>query len=496
MTVFARILLCLLGVLSVSISKHAGAQGLDQLTQLRDARNFRWSSGNADWKHSNVDFVPILPGKTLTLADIKGSGSIRRIWMTVLPSEPGYSRLMTLRIYWDGEKDPSVQCPIGDFFGVGHGLDEIVNSIPVRVSAEGRARSCSWIMPFRKSARVTVTNDGSLATWGFYYQVDGEYSKVSADTPYFHAMYRQEFPCRPGNYVVADIKGRGHYVGTVLSTRSTADGWWGEGNDYFFVDGEQTPSLRGTGFEDYFGEAWALRKTNGPYAGCSVFEGGFPGARSTCYRWHIPDPISFRKGLRVEFQHMGVGVGPKGDDRNDVERPDEFSSVGFWYQIEPHAPFPPIPAGPDRMPFDYRHFVDAEDLKIAPPATGKTAVVKINGLHHDKQLEWSGAQDGSELVLPFTVPSTGTYQVMVLVTKRWDGALGRFYIDDKAYGERISFFNPDFTPLQEIALELGSLEAGPHTLRLKCVGKPAEAEPGRWFGVDGFIVQPLRPVPK
>jgi len=471
-------------------------QGLDQLTRLRDARNFRTSSGNTDWKRSNVDFVPILPGKTLTLADIKGSGTIRRIWMTVLPSEPGYSRLMTLRIYWDGEKEPSVQCPIGDFFGVGHGLDEIVNSIPVRASADGRARSCTWIMPFRKSARITVTNDGTLATWGFYYQVDGEYSKISPSTPYFCAMYRQEFPCRPGNYVVADIKGRGHYVGTVLSTRSTSDGWWGEGNDYFFVDGEETPSLRGTGMEDYFGEAWALRKTNGAFAGCSVFEGGFTGSRATCYRWHIPDPVSFQKRLRVEFQHMGVGVGPKGDDRNDVERPDEFSSVGFWYQIEPHAPYPPMPSGPDRMPFDYRRFIEAENLKITPPTTGNTMVDKINGLHGDAQLEWSGPQDGTDLNLPFQIPSKGVYQIMVLVSKRNDGGNGRFFIDDKPYTDRISFYSPDFQTLQEVALEMGTLEQGPHMLRLRCIGKQPDADEGRWFAIDGFIVQPLRPVQK
>ncbi len=282
-----RLALCLLIALSAASSM---AQDLDKITRLREARNFRVSSGNPDWKKSNVDFVSILPGKTLTLADLKGPGAIRRLWLTILPSEPGYARLMTLRIYWDGEKAPSVECPIGDFFGVGHGLDAVLNSIPVRDSADGRARSCNWVMPFRKSARVTVTNDGTLATWGFYYQVDGDYEKIAADAPYFHASYRQAFPCKPGNYVVADIQGKGQYVGTVLSTRSTSEGWWGEGNDYFFIDGEQVPSLRGTGMEDYFGEAWALRKSDGPYEGCSVFEGGYTGARGTCFRWHVPRP--------------------------------------------------------------------------------------------------------------------------------------------------------------------------------------------------------------
>ncbi len=483
----------LFGILTalLGIPEVPQAQNLQDLTQLRDAKNFRHSSGNADWKHSNVDFGPILPGKTVTLADVKGSGTIRHLWMTVLPSEPGYSRLLTLRIYWDGEKYPSVECPIGDFFGVGHGLDENVTSIPVRVSAEGRARSCNWIMPFRRSARVTVSNDGALATWGFYYQVDGEYSKVSASTPYFHASYRQAFPCAPGNYVVADIRGPGHYVGTVLSNRSTSNGWWGEGNDYFFVDGEVDPSLRGTGMEDYFGEAWALRKTTGPYAGCSVFEGGFAGARATCFRWHIGDPISFKKNLRVEFQHMGVGKGPNGDERNDVERPDEFSSVGFWYQMEPHQPFPTLPLGPDRLPFDYRHFVDAEKLSIESPRSGKTTIVKINGLRSDAQLEWSKAEDNSELSLPFTVPTNGIYQVMALVSKRNDGGEGKFFVDDQPL-DRVSFYDPDFRTLQEVALPMTHLSAGAHKLKLVCLGKKPEADPGSWFAIDGFIVQPMR----
>ncbi len=436
--------------------------------------------------------MPILPGKTLTLADVKGPGTLRRIWMTVLPSEPGYSRLMTLRIYWDGEKAPSVQCPIGDFFGVGHGVDAVVNSLPVRASADGRARSCYWVMPFRKSARVTVTNDGQLATWGFYFQVDGIHEAVARDAPYFHAMYRQEFPCKPGNYVIADIKGRGHYVGTVLSVRSTSEGWFGEGNDYFYIDGETEPSLRGTGFEDYFGEAWALRVTNGSYAGCPLFEGGYVGARASCYRWHIPDPVRFERSLRVEIQHMGVGQNAKGDWGNNFERPDEYSSVGFWYQTGDHAPYPDMPAGPDRLPFDYRNFIEAETLKMAPPDSGKTAVVKANGLHGNADLEWTGADTGAELNFPFTVPSKGQYQIMVLVAKGSDGGIGRFLLDGNVLSDPISFYNPDYEMTQEIALEMRALEAGKHTLTLRCLGKPKEADDGRRFAIDGFIVQPLR----
>jgi len=486
---------CLVLALFALFAGLATAQDLEQLTQLKEGRNFRTSSTNKDWKTSNVDFVPVLPGKTLTLADVKGPGTIRRIWMTILPSEPGYSRLMTLRIYWDGETEPSVQCPIGDFFGVGHGVDAVVNSIPVRASADGRARSCYWVMPFRKSARITVTNDGSFATWCFYYQVDGVREKVNASAPYFHAMYRQEFPTKAGNYLIADIKGKGQYVGTVLSVRSLNEGWFGEGNDYFYVDGEAEPSLKGTGFEDYFGEAWALRVANGPYSGCPMFEGGYTGARASCYRWHVSDPVRFERSLRVEIQHMGVGQNAKGEWVNNVERPDEYSSVGFWYQVGPHAPYPAMPNGPDRLPFDYRRFIEAETLKIPPPDSGKTEVVKENGLRGDAELEWTNADVGAELNLPFTTPEKGQYQIMVLITKRSDGGIGRFLIDGQAPSSPVSFFNSEEQQHQEIALELRSLEAGKHTLTLRCLGKPADADDGRRFSIDGFIVQPLRKRP-
>ena len=459
---------------------------------LNGSQNFRFSSGNPDWKTSNVDFKPILPGKTLTLADIKGPGVIRRMWLTILPSEPAYSKLMTLRIYWDGETSPSVETPLGDFFGVGHGVDKNLNSIPVRVSAEGRARCCYWAMPFRKSARVTVTNDGSRATWCFYYQVDGNYEAVPPDEPYFCAEYRQEHPCTKGrNFVVADIKGKGAYMGTVLNTHSRADGWWGEGNDYFFIDGAQTPTLAGTGMEDYFGEAWALRETTGPYDGCSLFDGGFAGARATCYRWHVPDPVRFEKSLRVEFQDMGVGQNAKGEDRNDVYREDDFSSVAFWYQTGERTPHPPLPSGYDRLVFDYRHFVDTDKLKIAAPPSGHEELVKMNGLHGSGEIEWSNGQVGDTLNLPFSVPKAGRYQVVVLISKRSDGGLGRFQIDGQNESDKLSFFDGEGVLDWEAPLYISNLSAGSHQLSLQCLGKAPEADHGRWFAIDGFIVQPI-----
>jgi len=483
-TMFGRLVVAF-GALALCVPSFG--QTLEDLARLQSGKPLRASSNDErDWKGSNVDYKFIKPGETLTLADFKGPATLRRIWMTVLPSEPGYARLLTLRIYWDGEKSPSVECPIGDFFGVGHGMDVGLESLPVRASAEGRARSCVWPMPFRKSARVTVANDGTLATWGFYYNVDAEAGPVAKDAPYFHAMYRQEFPTRAGNYLIADIKGRGHYVGTVLSARSTSPAWWGEGDEFFYVDGERLPSLRGTGLEDYFGEAWALRRTNGAYAGCSVYEGGYPGARSTCYRWHVPDPVRFERGLRVEIEHKGVAFAPDGKSLgNNNERPDEYSSVAFWYQTGPHSPYPALPAGPDRLPFDYRRMVEIEGMRYEKPHSGEIAKVEVPGLRGGGHLEWSGMEDGAELRLPFRVEADGSVQLMLLAARRWDGGRARFYVDGAPIGDEVSFRSGEYEMHREIPLPIQALKAGDHVLTVR-------ATSGKWFGLDGLIVQPLR----
>ena len=222
---------------------------LSGLEQLKDFTTRRDSSSDPDWRNGNTDRRAIEPGGTLTLAELEGPGIITHVWCTISHRVPYYSRLLTLRIYWDGEQQPSVECPIGDFFGIGHGMDKSFISIPIRVSSEGRARNCYWPMPFRKSARVTVTNESDQECRSFYYYVDWQkHSKLPAETAYFHAMYRQEYPCVMGkNYLLADIEGRGHYVGTIQSVHAMSAGWYGEGDDFFFIDGEADTSQRGTG---------------------------------------------------------------------------------------------------------------------------------------------------------------------------------------------------------------------------------------------------------
>lgn len=295
-----------------------------------------------DRSGGNKDSLTIPPGETAVLAELEGPAAIHHIWVTIA-AEAFYGRKLVLRMYWDGEAAPSVEAPIGDFFGVGHGLNRNLSSLPITNTSEGRARNCYWFMPFTRSARITVTNEGRREVPAFYYYID--YRKLPAleeETPTFHAQYRQEFPPQPGrDYLILEAEGRGHYVGCNLSILQKGMGWWGEGDDRIFVDGESSPSLHGTGSEDYFSDAWGMRESSGLFYGCPLQEEDFQaGSKATVYRFHIPDPVPFKTSIRVAIEHGHA------NDRSDYD-----SSTAYWYQAEPHKPFPALPAVKDRLPY-------------------------------------------------------------------------------------------------------------------------------------------------
>ena len=326
--------------LSVFPSGTNAQNWLENLGRHQEFTSKRISS--FDRTGGNDDRLNIPPGETVTLAEITGPGAVHHIWVTI-SAEPFYGRKIILRMYWDGEESASVEAPIGDFFGVGHGLNRNFSSLPISCSSEGRARNCYWYMPFRHSARITATNEGTRPVGAFYYYIDyRELSELPPDAPYFHAQYRQEMPCQPGkNYLIYQASGRGHYVGCNLSILQRAMGWWGEGDDMIYLDGEKFPSLYGTGSEDYFSDAWGMREDENPFYGCPLQEPDFlVGSKATVYRFHIPDPIPFKKSIRVTIEH--------GHANN---RSDYYSSVAYWYQNEPHEPFPLLPPVEKRIPF-------------------------------------------------------------------------------------------------------------------------------------------------
>ena len=289
---------------------------LQNLAQAPDYETLRASS--YDISGGNEDWISIEPGETKVLAEIDGPGAITHIWNTV-DGEKYYSRMLVLRFYWDGQETPAVEVPLGDFFGVGHGLNRAFQSFAVNASSEGRARNCYWYMPFAKSAKVTVTHEGFLPLGKFYYYIDyRKYKSLPEDTLYFHAQYRQAVPNETvdikgknpdgaTNYVLMETEGKGKYVGSVVSVQMNGNGWFGEGDDMFFVDGAETPSLIGTGTEDYFNDAWGFREFSYPYHGVTLWEGYNKGDRGTAYKWHVFDAISFNKSLKATIEHGQIG---------------------------------------------------------------------------------------------------------------------------------------------------------------------------------------------
>lgn len=314
----------------------------------------------------------IAAGETVTLAELTGSGAIQHIWCTVTDATPKgrfVLRDLVLRMYWDGEETPSVECPLGDFFLNGFARGCSVNSLPVAVNPN-RGMNCFLPMPFASHAKITLKNQHAGDIPGFFYQVDAVLTdSIPENAARFHAQWRREKITQlKRDYVLLDnVRGRGHYIGTYLGISALERYWWGEGEMKFYIDGDgEFPSQCSTGTEDYFGGAWSfggqtdeqghmLEKTYcTPFMGYpfysrddnfhnDYFNRDCPPMRGF-YRWHMMDPVLFEKDLRVELQQIGVC------ELGLFERQDDVCSVSYWYQTEPHGAFPILPCARERWP--------------------------------------------------------------------------------------------------------------------------------------------------
>jgi len=344
-----------------------GFGSLSNLAKIRDCRAKRVSS--YDQTGGNADFVPIKGGESRIIADIKGSGCIRHIWFGGGASEPFYHRKILLRMYWDGEASPSVDVPMGDFFGVGHGASSDYYSLPLSMyradSADRPTRNCWFSMPFSNGAKIELMNECNSEMQAYFYIDYEEHESIPEDFGRFHAQWRRVNPCIPvdmkgknltgkDNYVILDAEGKGQYVGCNLSVHNLHPGWYGEGDDMIFVDGEDfPPSLHGTGTEDFFlfSYEFPVKDTAyGLYHGVSLAgstrqsDWGDLDNKSnewTIYRFHIEDPIPFKKSIKVTIEHGHAN-----------DRGEDYSSTAYWYQIEPHKPFPEMLSVKDRLPLE------------------------------------------------------------------------------------------------------------------------------------------------
>jgi len=335
---------------SISPENFTGEKGKGGMAKLedKDKDNVANASSAArdlgqGWKVN--PYIRIKSGETITIAEITGSGAIQHIWMT----PTGNWRSSILRFYWDDETEPSVECPVGDFFGMGWNEYAPLVSMPVCVNP-GSAFNCYWTMPFRKKCKITMENINDVDPMTLYYQVDYTLTDVPADAAYFHAQFRRENPTVKSEYTIVDnIKGKGQYVGTYLAWGVNNNSWWGEGEIKFFMDGDSKfPTICGTGTEDYFCGSYNFDRGGQykefctPYAGLHqvIRPNGtyLSQQRFGLYRWHIKDPIRFEKDLKITIQDLGWRSGGR-----YLPQQSDISSVCFWYQSDPHTKFPTLP---------------------------------------------------------------------------------------------------------------------------------------------------------
>jgi hypothetical protein len=445
---------------------------LGALARAPVGRSRRISSNEQpNWNDGNFDMTPLAPGQVLELPLLQGPGMIRHMWFTSHAGGVNELNALSLRIYWDGRDAPGVEAPLGDFFAVGQGTPAAVESFPVQVSPTG-SLTCYWRMPFARSARIVIQNDNPDRWSGLYWQVDWvELDALPAGTGYFHARYRQEYPAVHGrDYLVAEIEGEGQYVGTVLAVTLAQDGWFGEGDDFFFIDGEETPSLQGTGTEDYFNDAWGFRPRAGAWFGQPRWEGDDAGDSGVCYRWHVLDPVGFTRSLRLALEHKGNRADSV--DGWYIERPDFLSSVAFWYQTGEPKPFGELPPWPERR-VPWEHHLLARGFRHARAAGSAAPRVETHGFFGGRPvLAWTANQPGASLELPFLAREDGRYALRLNAFALPDG--GRF--EAALDGERIASLDLRSGAGREIDLRLGahSLRAGEHRLTFR----PAEGSAG------------------
>ncbi|MGD8451416.1 MAG: DUF2961 domain-containing protein [Phycisphaerae bacterium] len=378
-----------------------GYSTLAQLARLRDFRSRRVSS--FDRRGGNRDAFPVAPGERHTVAEIDGPGCIKHIWSTNSHAHVRDAmRSCVLRMWWDGERRPSVEVPLVDFFGGGFGICKDFWSLPLQMNPDrGRGMNCWFPMPFRRHARIEMHNGWHEPIDLFYYVDYEAYREWTDDLAYFHAQWRRENPTvgwgrkdlkgpknranlewywkTPNttgaeNYVILDARGRGQYVGCHLDVDCFArekNDWYGEGDDMIFIDGEPwPPSLHGTGTEDYFSTAYCPRTVySSPYCGITQYSGSpewgpeeenwpFRG-KNSLYRFHIEDPIRFEKSIRVTIEHG-----------HNNKLSNDYSSTAYWYQFEPHAAFPRLPATKQRIARpDWPPFIPAPDAPPGPPTS-------------------------------------------------------------------------------------------------------------------------------
>lgn len=440
-------------------------------------------------------FIRVNAGETAVLMDVAGPGVIQHIWLV-----EGLNRGLVLRFYWDGEATPSIETPVPEFFAVGHGRFAPVNSLAVTVNP-ANALNCFWPMPFRTRARITLTNETDADVPLVAYQITYLETDVPTAAGTFHAQYRRATTGERNPYTLLDgVKGLGCYAGTFLAWTQMERGWFGEGEIKFYLDGDDRfPTICGTGTEDYFLGSYGFpRPFTTAYSGTVLpaSDGAEPPSFWSLYRWHIQDPIHFTQDLRVTLQALGWGA-----DGKYRKLADDIASVAYWYQAEPHAPFPPLPTLPERLrdarrpPVTFPGAMECEALAIAAQTEGIEAGPQDLGGLGDG---WSGAAQlfvrarGVGDFVAIRVPAAGpaARRVILHATRATDYGILRFTVNGKAGGELFDGYAEKPAPSGPLDLGVHEPREGGFLLRAEVTGtNPAASGPRYYLGLDAVVLE-------
>jgi hypothetical protein len=440
--------------------------------------------------HESFDGV-LPPGASLTIGNIEGAGVISRIWLSFHSGDPFVLRNLILRIYWDGEQEPSVFSPAGDFFGVGFGHCMIYESLVSGMTGNGMF--CYFPMPFEKRAFIRLDNEGDEPVEGIRFQIGYYALKSPSKNPlYFHAAWRRERATKSNrNFQILTTDGRGYYVGCVLSMQGKGSNFrFLKGGEAIFVDGEKSPSIKGTHTLDSFNfdNRFISPPSTGKVSGITVYE---PlSLRLSAYNYRVHDPVPFHRKIRVTFEH--------GERNTSIA---DYSSVAFWYQ---HTPVPAeerlfkkedrIPLLPrDPLPKDHI-IIEAEQLVPPLYSSGDEVVVENMGLHgvtwsNSRQLIFRANRTGDYMILAFEVREAGNYLMKIRVSRMFEGGIYDIFLDQQHTGYRIDTYTQGAPWVDEILLDRHILTAGTHRIRFETAGKNIHSK-GYFLGLDACILAP------
>ncbi|HHP7240634.1 MAG TPA: DUF2961 domain-containing protein [Cyclobacteriaceae bacterium] len=483
---FLIVVICLF-FSSASLTQDVGDGPLGDLFMAKKGGLVQYSS--ADPTGGNSDRRAIEPGEALVLVDHEGPGIIKRWWITIAPrNNIEIQRTLIIRCYWDDEKEPSVEVPVSDFFGMGFGEWRDYISLPLNMTSGGY--NCYWPMPFKKNARIEVQNTGNTPVESFYFNIGVRtYENLPDDALYFHAQYRQVTSKKDVPITILETEGRGHYVGTLLSMQPQQGSHFGylEGDEIITVDGEEAPSIVGTGTEDYFSSGWyyITGEYAAPYHGVTIKDD--ENGRINTYRWHIEDPIPFNDSFHFVIEHGGI---------NDI--PDvEYASVAYWYQTHPHGSFPPLPEKLLPLSNVTKPAIEAESIVEKAEVTGGSLQVQHMGTFNgdwsgNAQLWWINGSPGDELTMTLNVENKGAYDLYGFFTRARDYGIISLSVNGERQGNLVDLYNNKVEPTGPVSFGKIDFKKGKNELKIHLEGKDVRASGygnGYLVGIDGFFLR-------